>query len=162
MFCNHDSSMFSFCADGQQSFEGWFQDLQLSVNECFENPESKTDIEIFLQRLAVSRRIGQWVDRYCRLFGDRWLLTIFNHVHQAFLKSKDAERRLEQLNDQLQRGSQQVPPQQLAEFTDWLNEQQEEVGTFRTHCHNRQKQIESLLCDLNRFVMLFCNYLVSL
>lgn len=38
-----------------QSFEGWFQDLQLSVNECFENPESRTDVEILLQRLAVSK-----------------------------------------------------------------------------------------------------------
>lgn len=42
--------------DGRQSFEGWFQDLQLGVNECFENPESKTDVEVYLQRLAVSER----------------------------------------------------------------------------------------------------------
>ncbi len=74
----------------------------------------------------------------------------FSCVHQGFLKSKDAERRLDQLKDQLERGSQQVPPQQLSEFTDWLKEQQEEVGTFRTHCLNRQKQMESLLSDLNR------------
>lgn len=73
----------------------------------------------------------------------------FSHVLQGFLKSKDAERRLDQLKDHLERGSQQVPSQQLSEFTDWLKEQQEEVDTFRTHCHNRQKQMESLLSDLN-------------
>lgn len=74
----------------------------------------------------------------------------FSHVQQAFLKPKDAERRLEQLRDQLERGGQQVPPQQLSEFNDWLKEQQEEVGTFRTHCLNRQKQLESILSNLNR------------
>lgn len=74
----------------------------------------------------------------------------FCHVHQSFLKSKDAERRLDQLKDQLERGGQQVPTQQLSEFNDWLKEQQEEVDTFKTHCHNRQKQMESLLSDLNR------------
>lgn len=76
-------------------------------------------------------------------------------VHQSFLKSKDAEKRLEQLRDRLERGSQQVPPQQLSEFTDWLKEQQEEVGTFRTHCTNRQTQMESLLSDLNRYLLLW-------
>lgn len=50
----HDGKIFSFSPDGRQSFEGWFQDLQLSVNECFENPESRTDVGIYLQRLAVS------------------------------------------------------------------------------------------------------------
>lgn len=43
------------CADERQSFEEWFQDSQLSVNECFENPESKADVETSLQRLTVSR-----------------------------------------------------------------------------------------------------------
>lgn len=74
----------------------------------------------------------------------------FSYVHQSFLKSKDAERRLEQLKDQRERGSQQLPPQQLSEFTDWLKEQQKEVATFRTHCQNRQEQMEPLLRDLNR------------
>lgn len=74
----------------------------------------------------------------------------FSRSYQSFLKARDAERRLEQLKDQLERGDQQVPPQQLSEFTDWLKEQQEEVGTFRTHCQNRQKQMESLLNDLIR------------
>lgn len=51
-----DDDVLSFISeDGMQSFEGWFQDLQLSVNECFENPESRTDVEILLQRLAVSQ-----------------------------------------------------------------------------------------------------------
>lgn len=71
-------------------------------------------------------------------------------MRQSFLKSQDGERRLEQLKAQLERGSQQIPPQQLSDFTEWLQEQQEEVGTFRTHCHNRQTQMESLLGDLNR------------
>lgn len=48
-----------------QSFEGWFQDLQLSVNECFENPESRTDVEILLQRLAVSKLTTQNINTCC-------------------------------------------------------------------------------------------------
>lgn len=48
-----------------QSFEGWFQDLQLSVNECFENPESRTDVEILLQRLAVSKLTSQNINTQC-------------------------------------------------------------------------------------------------
>ncbi|XP_041669127.1 nesprin-2-like [Cheilinus undulatus] len=114
-----DKGLLKVIKDEKQSFIGWFQDLQMSVNECFENPESKTDVETSLQRLT------------------------------GFLKAKDAEKRLDQLKDQLERGSQQVPPQQLSEFSDWLKEQQEEVETFRTHCLNRQKQMESLLSDLN-------------
>lgn len=75
------------------------------------------------------------------------------HVRQAFLKSRDAERRLEQLKVQLQRGGQQVPPQQQSDFTDWLKEQQDEVDTFKGHCLDRQKGMESLLSDLNRCVL---------
>ncbi|CAG5866901.1 unnamed protein product [Menidia menidia] len=105
--------------DERQSFEEWFQDLQLSVNECFENPESRTDVEISVQRL------------------------------HGFLKSHDTKRRLDQLKDQIDRGSKQFPPQQLSELNNWLKEQKEEVDTFKTHCHNRQKQMDSLLDDLN-------------
>ncbi|CAI5697152.1 unnamed protein product [Oreochromis niloticus] len=114
-----DKGLLKVIGDEKQSFEEWFQDLQLAVNECFENPESRTDVETFLQRLT------------------------------SFLKSKDAERRLDQLKDQLERGREQVPPQQLSEFTGWMQEQQEEVVTFRTHCQNRQKQMESVLSDLD-------------
>ncbi|XP_068456286.1 nesprin-2 [Clinocottus analis] len=114
-----DKGLLKVLTDERQSFEVWFQDLQLSVNECFEQPESRADVETSLQRLA------------------------------AFLKSKDAERRLEQLKEQLQRGGTQVPPQQLSEISDWLAEQQKEVGTFRAHCLNRQQQLEPLLSDLN-------------
>lgn len=64
--------------------------------------------------------------------------------------SEDTERRLRQLNDQLERAKQQVSSQQLSEFINWLKEQQEEVATFRAHCQNRQEQMESLLDDLNR------------
>lgn len=41
-------------AEEFQSFEEWLQDEQLSVNECFENPERKQDIETSMQRLTVS------------------------------------------------------------------------------------------------------------
>lgn len=51
VYMNNLNKMFP---DEKQSFEEWFQDLQLAVNECFENPESRTDVETFLQRLAVS------------------------------------------------------------------------------------------------------------
>lgn len=80
----------------------------------------------------------------------------FCYKLQAFLKSKDAERRLDQLKDQLQRGGKQVPPEQQSEITDWLKEQRDEVITFKSHCQNRQKQMESLLSDLNRYEALVC------
>ncbi|KAF7647688.1 hypothetical protein LDENG_00168300, partial [Lucifuga dentata] len=105
--------------DESESFEEWFQDLQLSVNECFENPESRTDVEVSLQKLA------------------------------GFLASKEGERRLDRLRDQLEHGDEQIPPQQLAELGERLKEQQQEVATFRAHCHNRQKQMETFLSTLN-------------
>lgn len=73
------------------------------------------------------------------------------HVHQSFLKSEGTVRRLGLIQDQVQRSSQQIPPQQLSELGTWLEEQQEEVGTFRTHCQSRLEQMESLLGDLNRY-----------
>ncbi|KAM4723418.1 nesprin-2 [Anableps anableps] len=114
-----DKGLYKVINDERELFEEWFQDLQLSVNECFESPESRSDVETSVQRLT------------------------------AFLKSEDTERRLNQLNDQLERARQQVPPQQLSELINWLKEQQEEVATFSTHCQNRQEQMESLLDDLN-------------
>lgn len=74
-----------------------------------------------------------------------------SRVSQAFLKSKDADRRLDHLKDQLQRGGKQIPPEQQTEVTEWLEEQRGEVSTFRSHCHNRQQQMESLLSDLSRY-----------
>nr|XP_020467229.1 uncharacterized protein LOC109966618 [Monopterus albus] len=114
-----DKGLLRIVQDERQTFEEWFQDVQLFANECFENPESRADVETSLQRLT------------------------------GFLKSKDAERRLEQLKDQLERGSQEIPSQQLSELANWLKEQQVELETFTAHCHNRQKQMESLLSDLN-------------
>lgn len=35
-------------------FEDWLQDTQLGVNECFENPETRLDVEACMQRLQVS------------------------------------------------------------------------------------------------------------
>lgn len=72
-------------------------------------------------------------------------------VPQAFLKSKDADRRLDQLNDQLDRGSEQIPPEQQTEVREWLEEQRGEVSTFRSHCHNRQQQMEALFSHLSRY-----------
>lgn len=61
--------------DEKQSFEEWFQDLQLAVNECFENPESRTNVETSLQRLAVSWWMCLRVVRNCRFFlDDGWML----------------------------------------------------------------------------------------
>ncbi|XP_043997936.1 nesprin-2-like isoform X3 [Gambusia affinis] len=112
--------LFKVISDERKLFEEWFQDLQLSVNECFESPESRSDVETSLQKLT------------------------------GFINSEDTERRLRQLNDQLERAKQQVSSQQLSEFINWLKEQQEEVATFRAHCQSRQEQMESLLDDLNQ------------
>jgi len=70
--------------------------------------------------------------------------------HQGFLKSKEAERRLQQLKEQLERGGPRVPPEERSELSAWLAEQQEEVQTFTAQCLNRQSQMQPLLRDLDR------------
>lgn len=100
---------------------------------------------MYLQRLAVSER--QRLESSGSLQAPHTL----SHVEQAFLKSKDADRRLDQLSDQLERGSAKIPPEQQAEVTEWLREQRGEVSTFRSHCRNRQQQMESLFGDLSRY-----------
>ncbi|XP_055011498.1 nesprin-2-like [Boleophthalmus pectinirostris] len=110
-----DKGLLKVLQDEKQSFEEWFQDQQLSVNECFENPESTANVETTIQRLT------------------------------GFLKSTDPERRLDQLRDQVNRGQKQIPDQNLVEISDFIREQQEEVDTFRTHCQNRLLQMEELL-----------------
>ncbi|KAJ0009234.1 hypothetical protein NQD34_016649 [Periophthalmus magnuspinnatus] len=114
-----DKGLLKVLQDEKQSFEEWFQDQQLSVNECFENPESTANVETTIQRLT------------------------------GFLKSTDPERRLDQLRDQVTRGQRQIPDQNLVEISDFIREQQEEVDTFRTHCHNRLLQMEELLSLLH-------------
>ncbi len=61
-----------FSAEEFQSFEEWLQDEQLSVNECFENPERKQDIETSMQRLTVSNSevptLWLWFPLWLRTF----------------------------------------------------------------------------------------------
>lgn len=137
---------FGSSPDDRRSFEYWFQNLQLAVNECFENPESRADVETSLQRLTVSERPTL---RRCIGSGEEKALTASPIPPQGFLKANDAERRLEQLRERLERGRPQVDPQQLRELSDWLKEQHGEVHTFKAHCLNRQEQMESLICDLS-------------
>uniref|UniRef100_A0AAR2KFY0 Calponin-homology (CH) domain-containing protein n=1 Tax=Pygocentrus nattereri TaxID=42514 RepID=A0AAR2KFY0_PYGNA len=58
--------------DECQLFEDWLQDVQLSVNECFENPERRQDVEASMQRL------------------------------QGFLASKEGEQRLLQVKESVE------------------------------------------------------------
>lgn len=46
-----------FLSDECQMFEDWLQDAQLAVNECFENPETREDVEASMQRLQVSKPV---------------------------------------------------------------------------------------------------------
>ena len=69
---------------------------------------------------------------------------------KGFLASKDGEKRLERLRQHLERAGGEVPPQSLPQLMSWLKEQEEEVATFRTHCQNRQKQMEATIGALNR------------
>ncbi|CAL8302952.1 unnamed protein product, partial [Boreogadus saida] len=101
--------------DDNQRFDEFFQDLQLSINECFENPECREDVETSLNRLT------------------------------GFLEARESERRLAQLRERLEGGREQIPPPVLEELTSWLEEQQKEVSTFATHCSNRQQQMQSTL-----------------
>lgn len=42
-----------FVADEVKVNEDWLQDIQLSVNECFEYPEQRQDVEASLHKLNV-------------------------------------------------------------------------------------------------------------
>ncbi|KAG7260919.1 hypothetical protein CRUP_020509, partial [Coryphaenoides rupestris] len=101
--------------DDSQRFDQFFQDLQLSINECFENPESREDVETSLNRLM------------------------------GFLDARESERRLAQLRERLAGGREQIPPTALEELTSWLEEQEKEVPVFTTHCANRQRQMQNVL-----------------
>lgn len=76
-----------FSAEEFQSFEEWLQDEQLSVNECFENPERKQDIETSMQRLTVS---NSEVPTLCSRF-PLWLRV---HFGNAFYIKKDPNLKL--------------------------------------------------------------------
>ncbi|XP_077395395.1 uncharacterized protein syne2b isoform X3 [Festucalex cinctus] len=114
-----DKGLLKVIQDETRSFDDWFQDLQLDVNECFENPQSGAHVEMSLRRLT------------------------------GFLKADDAERRLEQLRERLEGGRPQMEPQQLRDIDDWLKERREEAGAFKTHCLNRHQQMEALSRDLS-------------
>lgn len=126
-------------------------------------------MEVFLQRLAVSppphppmagatqlpqvetphllTAGGSLCPELCLRLSQQLRLS---RVPQAFLKSRDADRRLDQLRDRLQRGGQQVPAEQQTEVREWLQEQRGEVSTFRSHCQHRQQQMEALFNHLGR------------
>lgn len=105
--------------DESQSFEEWFQDLHLSVNECFENPECRQDVEASLLRLT------------------------------GFLASKSGENRMSMLKKHVERGRGQIPAQQLSQLSAWLQDQEEELATLRAHCQGRQSQLDSILNTLH-------------
>ncbi|KTF78168.1 hypothetical protein cypCar_00022230 [Cyprinus carpio] len=103
-----------------QSFEEWLQDEQLSVNECFENPERKQDIETSMQRLT------------------------------SFLASKEGEQRLAQLKERFEQGGQaKLPAEAQALLSTWHQEQEGELATLRAHCQGRHKQLDDILHNLN-------------
>ncbi|XP_067242791.1 nesprin-2 isoform X14 [Chanodichthys erythropterus] len=103
-----------------QSFEEWLQDEQLSVNECFENPERKQDVEMSMQRLT------------------------------SFLASKEGEQRLAQLKERFERGGQaKIPSDAQALLSTWHQEQEGELATLRAHCQGRHKQLDDILQNLN-------------
>ncbi|KAG9336609.1 hypothetical protein JZ751_002956 [Albula glossodonta] len=105
--------------DECQAFEEWFQDLQLSVNECFENPERRQDVEASMQKLT------------------------------AFLEYKEGERRLGRLKERVARAGEQLSLEQLDPLNMWLQEQEEELTTFRAHCQERRNHLEACLRTIN-------------
>ncbi|KAJ8288954.1 hypothetical protein COCON_G00016130 [Conger conger] len=106
--------------DDCQAFEEWFQDLQLSVNECFENPEQREDVEASLQRLT-----------------------------QGFLGFKEGERRLARLKERLANAGEELHSDQLDPLSVLLQDQEKELTTFRAHCQDRHNHLEACLGTLN-------------
>ena len=54
------------------------------------------------------------------------------------------------LRQHVERGRGQILPQQLAQLTSWLLEQEEELAALRAHCQDRWDQLDSTLSTLNR------------
>ncbi|TSV02080.1 Nesprin-2 [Bagarius yarrelli] len=105
--------------DKCQMFEDWLQDAQLAVNECFENPEMKEDVEASMQRL------------------------------EDFLASEEGDQRLAQVKKALEkRGQEEVSAETHAELCAWQQEQEGELNTLRAHCQGRHKQLKDILIQL--------------
>ncbi|TRY90471.1 hypothetical protein DNTS_015631 [Danionella cerebrum] len=103
-----------------QSFEEWLQDEQLSVNECFENPERKQDVEISMQRLT------------------------------CFLDSREGEQHLTQLKERfMSSGQLKVSSEAQALFSTWHQEQEGELATLKAHCQGRHKQLDDIIQNFN-------------
>ncbi|XP_048093066.1 nesprin-1-like, partial [Alosa alosa] len=102
------------------AFEEWFQDLQLSVNECFENPERRQDVETALKRLT------------------------------SFLSSKEGEQRLSQLRERVESsGTERLGAEPQAQLQVLVQEQQDELDTFRAHCRDRLTLMQDIMKNIN-------------
>lgn len=56
------------------------------------------------------------------------------------------------LKEQLTRAQERLPQGQAEGLHSWLEEQEEELATFRAHCQDRHKQLETCLHTINRCV----------
>ncbi|XP_062851798.1 nesprin-2 [Trichomycterus rosablanca] len=105
--------------DEFQMFEDWLQDEQLAVNECFENPEKREDVEASMLKL------------------------------KDFLVSGEGEQRLSQVKNAIEKKDQEIPAETQVQLSTWQQEQEGELSTLRAHCHGRHKQLEDILFKLN-------------
>uniref|UniRef100_W5MW17 Spectrin repeat containing, nuclear envelope 2a n=1 Tax=Lepisosteus oculatus TaxID=7918 RepID=W5MW17_LEPOC len=123
LFCqkrNHvENSFLQLISEECQAYEQWLQELQLSMNECFENPERRQDMESSLQRLT------------------------------EFLACREGERRIARLKESLSSVGAQLPEAQSSSLSAWLQEQEEELNTFRSHCQNKHSQLDAGLRTLD-------------
>ncbi|KAG5260537.1 hypothetical protein AALO_G00307340 [Alosa alosa] len=116
-----DTSIIHTIRDAEcHAFEEWFQDLQLSVNECFENPERRQDVETALKRLT------------------------------SFLSSKEGEQRLSQLRERVESsGTERLGAEPQAQLQVLVQEQQDELDTFRAHCRDRLTLMQDIMKNIN-------------
>ncbi|MBN3317201.1 SYNE2 protein, partial [Atractosteus spatula] len=124
LFCqkrNHvENSFLQLMSEECQAYEQWLQELQLSMNDCFENPERRQDMESSLQRIT------------------------------EFLACREGERRIARLKECLSSVGAQLPEAQSSSLLAWLQEQEEELNTFRSHCQNKHSQLDVGLRTLDR------------
>ncbi|XP_042565729.1 nesprin-2-like [Clupea harengus] len=115
-----ERSLIQRVKDECHAFEEWFQDLQLSVNECFENPERRQEVETALKRLT------------------------------SFLSSKDGEQKLSLLREQVEcSGEERLGSEPQAQLRVLLREQQDELDTFRAHCRDRLALMQEIQQNIN-------------
>ncbi|XP_039597030.1 nesprin-2 isoform X4 [Polypterus senegalus] len=124
-----EQSFLEVLNDEMKIYEDWMQDLQLSVNECFEIPEGRAYIEAHLHKL------------------------------QGFLASEEATMKMHLFETHFKRVREYLPESYVCHISCWMEDQNTELNTFKSHCQLKQASLEESLRTVEKLVE--CNSLLG-